>query len=73
MKTSQVHLPALVDQGTQDNFLAEQLKPQALLDAAEQVGYPLELRMQEGFDHSYYFISSFIDDHLRFHAKHLGL
>ncbi|MGR5127062.1 S-formylglutathione hydrolase [Photobacterium swingsii] len=73
MKTSQVHLPALVDQGTQDNFLAEQLKPQALLDAAEQVGYPLELRMQEGFDHSYYFISSFIYDHLRFHAKHLGL
>ncbi|MEZ8093421.1 S-formylglutathione hydrolase [Photobacterium swingsii] len=73
MKTSQVHLPALVDQGTQDNFLAEQLKPQALLDAAEKVGYPLELRMQEGFDHSYYFISSFIDDHLRFHAKHLGL
>ncbi|MGF1691253.1 S-formylglutathione hydrolase [Photobacterium kagoshimensis] len=73
MKTSQVHLPALVDQGTQDNFLAEQLKPQALLDAAEQVDYPLELRLQEGFDHSYYFISSFIDDHLRFHAKHLGL
>ena len=73
MKASQAHLPALVDQGTQDNFLAEQLKPQALLDAAEQVGYPLELRLQEGFDHSYYFISSFIDDHLRFHAKHLGL
>ncbi|MDO6543770.1 S-formylglutathione hydrolase [Photobacterium sanguinicancri] len=73
MKASQAQLPALVDQGTQDNFLAEQLKPQALLDAAEQVGYPLELRLQEGFDHSYYFISSFIDDHLRFHAKHLGL
>ncbi|RFA31403.1 S-formylglutathione hydrolase [Alkalilimnicola ehrlichii] len=66
-------LPALVDQGDRDNFLAEQLKPEALTAAAQTSGYPLTLRMQEGYDHSYYFIASFIDDHLRFHAQHLAL
>ncbi|MGF1685928.1 S-formylglutathione hydrolase [Photobacterium japonica] len=72
MRTNQQPVPALVDQGDQDNFLVEQLKPEMLQAAAEAVDYPLELRMQEGFDHSYYFISSFIDDHLRFHAQHLA-
>ncbi|GAL06736.1 S-formylglutathione hydrolase [Photobacterium aphoticum] len=72
MRTHQQPVPALVDQGDQDNFLVEQLKPEALLAAAEAADYPLELRMQEGFDHSYYFIASFIEDHLRFHAKHLA-
>lgn len=61
----------LIDQGDGDQFLHEQLKPGNLLQAAEEAGYPLELRMQEGYDHSYYFISSFIEDHLRFHAEHL--
>jgi len=64
-------LPALVDQGNKDGFLTEQLKPEALITAANQTGYPLRLRMQEGYDHSYYFISSFIEDHLRFHSDHL--
>lgn len=71
MKTSESHLPALVDQGGADNFLVEQLKPEALQAAARQSGYPLELRMQDGYDHSYFFIASFIEDHLRFHAAHM--
>ncbi len=48
-----------------------QLKPEALEAAAKEVGYPLTLRMQEGYDHSYFFISSFVDEHLEFHAKAL--
>ena len=64
-------LPMLIDQGEADSFLVEQLKPAALQDAAERAGYPLTLRMQPGYDHSYYFIASFIDEHLRFHAKAL--
>ncbi|MBE1277105.1 S-formylglutathione hydrolase [Enterovibrio baiacu] len=71
IKKADAHLPMLIDQGDADQFLHEQLKPENLLQAAEEVGYPLELRMQEGYDHSYYFISSFIEDHVRFHAKHL--
>ncbi len=71
MKNSTVKLPMLVDQGTEDNFLTEQLKPETLVDAAKTQQYPLTLRMQEGYDHSYFFISSFIEDHLRFHAKYL--
>ncbi|WP_024462429.1 S-formylglutathione hydrolase [Marinimicrobium sp. LS-A18] len=62
-------LPLLVDQGDADNFLAEQLKPEALEDAADEAGAPLTMRMQPGYDHSYFFIASFIEDHLRFHAQ----
>ncbi|MCB1704047.1 MAG: S-formylglutathione hydrolase [Halioglobus sp.] len=72
MKTATAQLPALVDQGDADNFLQEQLKPQALQAAADASGYPLQLRMQQGYDHSYFFIASFIEDHLRFHAAHLA-
>lgn len=64
--------PALVDQGEADDFLVEQLRPEALDAAAEASGYPLALRRHEGYDHSYYFISSFVNDHMRFHAEHLG-
>ncbi|UTF61887.1 S-formylglutathione hydrolase [Gilvimarinus sp. DA14] len=64
------NVPALVDQGDADNFLQEQLKPEALQKAADKSGYPLELRLQPGYDHSYYFIASFIEEHLRFHARH---
>lgn len=65
--------PMLVDQGDADNFLEEQLTPEKLVRVAEETGYPLELRMQPGYDHSYFFIASFMDDHLNFHAKHLKL
>lgn len=71
MKQTTDKLPALVDQGTDDEFLTEQLKPELLEAAAKKNNYPLELRMQEGYDHSYYFIASFIEDHLRFHAGYL--
>lgn len=66
-------LPLLVDQGDADGFLEKQLQPERLVKAAEAAGHPLTLRMQKGYDHSYYFIATFIDDHLRHHAKALGL
>lgn len=72
MAKAMQHVPMLVEQGEADSFLAEQLKPAALQDAAERAGYPLTLRMQPGYDHSYYFIASFIDEHLRFHAQALA-
>lgn len=65
-------LPMLVDQGDRDDFLVNQLKPEALQAAAQAVGHPLTLRLQPGYDHSYYFIASFIDDHLRHHAAALN-
>jgi S-formylglutathione hydrolase len=63
--------PILVDQGTKDQFLDTQLKPELLKAACAARNVPLELRMQEGYDHSYFFIASFVEDHLRFHARHL--
>ena len=72
-KNKNQQVPSLVDQGTADNFLAEQLKPDALKQAAIESDYPLILNMELGYDHSYYFISSFIEQHLKFHAEHLGL
>lgn len=63
--------PALVDQGTADNFLAAQLLTPRLAEACEAHDWPLQLRMQEGYDHSYFFIASFIGEHLAFHAGHL--
>jgi S-formylglutathione hydrolase len=65
-------LPILVDQGDADSFLEVQLKPAVLQAAAAAVGHPLTLRLQPGYDHSYYFIASFIDDHLRHHAAALN-
>ena len=62
----------LVDQGVADNFLDAQLKPQLLEAACRDAGIALTLRMQPGYDHSYYFISTFINDHLRWHAERLG-
>ena len=61
----------LIDQGSADDFLEEQLKPALLEAACVQAGIPLTLRMQPGYDHSYYFIASFIDDHLRWHGERL--
>lgn len=58
----------LIDQGTDDQFLRAQLRPELLEDACRQAGQALELRMQRGYDHSYYFIQSFIGDHLAHHA-----
>ncbi len=62
----------LVDQGMADGFLAEQLKPELLEETCKAAAQPLTLRRQHGYDHSYYFISTFMDDHLRWHAERLG-
>jgi len=71
LENCHLHLPILVDQGQSDSFLQDQLKPQTLQDAADKSGAMFTLRMQPGYDHSYFFIQSFIDDHLRFHSKYL--
>ena len=73
MSKTTTQIPMMVEQGGNDNFLEEQLKPEALLMAAKESNYPLTFNLAEGYDHSYYFISSFIDKHLRFHAVNLGL
>lgn len=59
------------EQGDADNFLESQLKPGNLEAAAAAASYPMEIRMQPGYDHSYFFIATFMEDHVRFHAKAL--
>ena len=63
----------LVDQGDADNFLTEQLRPELLAKACADASISLTLRMQPGYDHSYYFISTFMPDHVDWHAKRLGV
>ncbi|MCY7313564.1 MAG: S-formylglutathione hydrolase [Pseudoxanthomonas sp.] len=64
-------LPLLIDQGDADEFLATQLRPELLQAACAAAGHPLELRLQPGYDHSYYFIQSFIGEHIAHHARAL--
>jgi len=71
MQNTADQLPILIDQGENDQFLAEQLQPQRLEAVAAETNFPLTVRIQPGYDHSYFFISSFVEDHLRFHAKYL--
>jgi S-formylglutathione hydrolase len=66
------HSPILVDQGTADRFLAEQLNPEVFADACRRSGQPFELRMHAGYDHGYYFIQTFMADHLQWHAGQLA-
>ncbi|MDG0992267.1 MAG: S-formylglutathione hydrolase [Luminiphilus sp.] len=66
-------LPILIDQGGSDGFLGEQLKPELLLQAATAAEYPITLRVQAGYDHSYFFVASFVAEHVAFHARHLKL
>ena len=72
MQQATEFVPAKVDQGGADDFLTEQLKTDALVAAAQTNNYPLDILIHDGYDHSYYFISSFIEEHLRFHAEHLS-
>lgn len=65
-------LPILIDQGGADGFLTEQLQPELLLKAATTADYPVTLRIQAGYDHSYFFVASFIAEHVAFHAAHLN-
>jgi S-formylglutathione hydrolase len=62
----------LIDQGTSDKFLDGQLQPERLAEACAAAGQRLSLRMRDGYDHSYYFIATFIEEHLRHHARALG-
>jgi S-formylglutathione hydrolase len=68
---SDQQLPVLIDQGEQDNFLEEQLKTELLESAGLGSDYPMTIRRQPGYDHSYFFIASFIGEHIRFHAQYL--
>jgi len=63
--------PIVVDQGTNDQFLESQLKPALLQDVCQRSGVPLDLRLRSGYDHSYFFIATFIEEQVRFHANHL--
>ncbi|MGB2218271.1 MAG: S-formylglutathione hydrolase [Porticoccaceae bacterium] len=72
VKQCQTHLPVLVDQGQADNFLAEQLKTELLIDAAQKADWPMQIRMQPEYDHSYFFIATFIAEHIAFHARALA-
>jgi S-formylglutathione hydrolase len=69
--TAGERLPLLIDQGEADEFLDSQLKPQWLREACERAGHPLQLRLRPGYDHSYYFIASFIGEHIAHHAAAL--
>jgi len=71
MRRYKLNVPVLVDQGMDDQFLETELKVDHLKALVAENDLPVQVREQEGYDHSYYFISSFIEDHLRFHAKHL--
>jgi S-formylglutathione hydrolase len=70
-KSTRWRSPLLVDQGTGDQFLHDQLKPELLRDACAAAGIPLNLRLQDGYDHSYYFMASFMEDHVAHHAMAL--
>jgi S-formylglutathione hydrolase len=69
---SPFHGPILIDQGSADKFLAEQLYPEVFAEACRRAGQSLELRMQPGYDHGYYFIQTFMADHLAWHASALN-
>ena len=71
VKAGCTQLPVLIDQGSADNFLSEQLKTSLLIDAAQQAGFPMQINMRAGYDHSYFFIATFIAEHIAFHADAL--
>ena len=71
VKSAAEQLSLLVDQGDADEFLNTQLQPQLLVEACAATGHPLDLRMRPGYDHSYYFIASFIGEHIGYHARAL--
>jgi len=72
VRAAEQQLPVLVDQGDADNFLAAQLKTPLLEKACKDASYPMTIRMQAGYDHSYFFIASFIAEHIAFHSEHLN-
>ena len=73
MKTSSLNIPMLIDQGSEDEFLEKELNFKKFEVTCSSKNYPSTFRMQKGYDHSYFFIASFIEDHIRFHAKELSI
>lgn len=71
VRAAEHRLPVLIDQGEADNFLAQQLKPELLEQACADADYPMTIRRHAGYDHSYFFIASFIGEHIAFHGRHL--
>ena len=71
IRSASQQLPILVDQGGADDFLKQQLNTGLLLQASIDADYPVNIRTQAGYDHSYFFIASFIEDHIRFHVNNL--
>lgn len=65
-------LPILIDQGEADDFFTEQLKTELLVQASKTADYPMQIRFQPGYNHSYFFIATFIEDHIRFHRENLS-
>ena len=72
VKTANEKIPLFIDQGTDDEFLIDYLNPELLTNVCKEYKHPITLRMQEGYDHSYYFIASFIDDHLKYHSEYFN-
>jgi S-formylglutathione hydrolase len=72
IRTAQERLPLLVDQGLNDEFVESQLRPELLRKVCEETGHPLTLNLRPGHDHSYYFIASFIGEHMAHHASALN-
>ena len=72
MKDIKTCLPVLIDQGSSDQFLSEQLNTETLIKISKNNNLPVNIRYQEGYDHSYFFISSFIEEHINFHSKFLS-
>lgn len=71
VKKARAHFPLLIDQGSADQFLEEQLKPALFIEACSEAGFPVNYNWRPGYDHGYFFIATFIEEHLRFHADHL--
>ncbi|MBC8950409.1 MULTISPECIES: S-formylglutathione hydrolase [Xenorhabdus] len=69
IRNAKEQLPILIDQGLNDDFLDEQLRPHLLQDICDEAGYPVTINLRPEYDHSYYFIASFIEDHITYHAK----
>jgi len=73
MKTSSLNIPILIDQGSADEFLDNELNFKKFEVTCSNKNYPATFRIQKGYDHSYFFIASFIEDHIHFHAKELSI
>ena len=71
MKTTSMKTPMLIEQGSDDDFLERELNFELFRETCSDRNYPATFRIKEGYDHSYYFIATFIEDHLRFHGEQL--